>query len=128
MSSFEFPGWLPMHMRYTADPVRRLESLVAEMQNFTAPELHKTRELRAWKIQHLCRQIDPAACAGALPFALCDAQLKEIFCAATAALKRLRTGEKPPLALISAIHVSATLCRPPVARTRRARASASSHP
>lgn len=128
MTSFDFPDWLPPRMRYTADPVQRLQSLLSDMQRLAGSEHRLTRGVRAWKIHHLCHQIDPAACASPVACRLDDSQVAEVFNAAASALASLPAGVRPPAVLISAIHISAACCRSANRSIHRARAVAGSDP
>lgn len=105
MTRFDFPEWLPTHMRHTAAPVRRLHSLLCAMQSLAKADRRPAGWVLAWKIRHLCRQIDPDACATPLS-ETCDGVLD----LAVGILDCLPDGERPPAALIAAIHFTAGLC------------------
>lgn len=124
MTIFDFPDWLPPRMRYTADPVQRLQSLLSDMQSLAGAEHRLTRGVRVWKIHHLCHQIDPDACAAPVACRLNDAQVDEVFKAAASALKSLPAGERPPAVLISAVHISAACSQSARRSIHRARAVA----
>lgn len=103
-----YPKWLPSHMRHTTPPVKRLRALLASVPIAVRNNNELQLNLRARKIQHLCRQIDPAIGGEAPPVRIRIEQLLEILALGTTFLDSTGNAQ-PNRGVISSIYDCAAL-------------------